>query len=166
MYHGEVEDELDEYRIIIMDSYHVALSEKPDQRQHCKSLHKDIHTHTHKRGRAKTNKKLHLNCCSWPLSAWKEWKRNWKDKVRIERSQKMSFSHSSCLRITNNVSYNASKPPHVALDNRDNDSFTKWGHITSLQHRPHLGCLQISHYKPQESDMTKGNCKYSHLFHI
>ena len=47
MYHGEVEDELDEYRIISMDSYHVALSEKPDQRQHCKSLHKDIHTHTH-----------------------------------------------------------------------------------------------------------------------
>lgn len=55
MYHGEVEDELDEYRIIIMDSYHVALSEKPDQRQHCKSLHKD--THTHKWGRAKKKKK-------------------------------------------------------------------------------------------------------------
>lgn len=57
MYHGEVEDELDEYRIIIMDSYHVALSEKPNQRQHCKSLHKDIHAHTHKRGRSKTKKK-------------------------------------------------------------------------------------------------------------
>lgn len=123
------------------------------------------HTHTNEE-EPKKKKKLHLNCCSWPLSAWKEWKRNWKDKVRIERSQKMSFSHSSCLRITNNVSYNASKPPHVALDNRDNDSFTKWGHTTSLQHRPHLGCLQISHYKPQESDMTKGNCKYSHLFHL